>query len=203
MAAAASWGFPVSRAARRRLDHPQGLVVDPTGAADLPVGRRLAAKLGVSSADLVAAALVNEALRVVARCYREQAAPAAFVDALASLEQRAGPEAVAPTLDRPVEAYAPEPAVAPATAASTPPAPPMPVARPRALEELLLLWLANENPACRPLRELFDTKELEAHGTATSSALWASSSPGSRSSVPTARTSSPCCAARRSHSPIR
>ena len=117
MAAAASWGFPFSKAARRRLDHRQGIVVDPTGATDLRAARLLAAKVGVSSADLVAAALVNEALRIVARRYREQAAPAAFADALASLEQRAGREAVAPTLDRMVEAYAPEePVPAPAAA---------------------------------------------------------------------------------------
>ena len=118
MAAAASWGFPFSKSARRRFAHRQGIVVDPTGATDLRAARLLAAKVGVSSADLVAAALVNEALRVVARRYREQAAPAAFADALASLEQRAGREAVAPTLDRLVQSYAPEdPVPAPAAAA--------------------------------------------------------------------------------------
>jgi glycosidase len=145
MAASRSWGFPFSKAARRRLDHPQGLVVDPTGGTDLRAARRLAAKLGMGGADLVAAALVNEALRVVARRYAEQAAPAAFTDATASLERGAGGAAVEPTLDRLVEAYAPEPTAE----------------RSLALEELLHLWLAEANPACRPLRELFEAKEME------------------------------------------
>ncbi|MCX7030220.1 MAG: alpha-amylase family glycosyl hydrolase, partial [Spirochaetes bacterium] len=166
MAASGSWGFPFSKVARRRLDHRQGLVVDPTGAADLRAARTLAAKLGVSSADLVAAALVNEALRIVARRYREQAAPAAFTDALESLERRTGSEVVEPTLDWMVDAYAPEPApgpAAPAPSAAAQPAPPasQPVTRPLALEELLHLWLADANPACGPLRGLFDPKELE------------------------------------------
>jgi len=150
MAASGSWGFPFSRSARRRLDHPQGLVVGPTGATDLAAARRLAAKLGVSGADLVAAALVNEALRIVARRYREQAAPAAFADALASLELLGGAGAVQPTLVRVTEAYAPEPPVSAEAAAPV-----------LALEELLHLWLAEANPACAPFAALLDTKELD------------------------------------------
>ena len=149
MAASGSWGFPFSKSARRRLDHPQGLVVGPTGATDLLAARRLAAKLGVSGADLVAAALVNEALRIVAQRYCEQAAPAAFAGAIASLEERTSREVVAPALDRMVEAYAPDAA------------PPQPPAPPRALEEMLHLWLAEANPACGPLSELFNPRELE------------------------------------------
>ena len=49
MAAAISWGFPVSRAARRRFDHDARLAVDSTGLADLRAARALAAKLGTSS----------------------------------------------------------------------------------------------------------------------------------------------------------
>ncbi len=90
MAQTMSWGFPISRAARRRLDHDARLAVSPTGPSALHTARALAAKLGTGAGDLVAATLVNEALRIVTRRYREQAAPSAFADALASLEQRPG-----------------------------------------------------------------------------------------------------------------
>jgi glycosidase len=146
MAEAMSWGFPISRAARRRLDHDARLAVAPTSLVDLRAARALAARLGASAADLVAATLVNEALRIVARRYREQAAPSAFADALASLEERAGPEAVVPTLERLAGEYAPGPET--------------PVDPTRALEELLHLWLADANPACGPLRPLFDPQTL-------------------------------------------
>ena len=139
MAATGSWGFPFSKAARRRLDHRQGIVVDPAGAADLRAARLLATKLGVSSADLVAAALVNEALRIVAGKYREQAAPAAFTDALAWLQERAGRDAVDPTLDRLVEAYAPEPAAGQPEAAAPQPAE---AGRPQELEGLAFSFAA-------------------------------------------------------------
>jgi glycosidase len=167
MSASGSWGFPFSKSARRRLDHPLGLVVGPTGATDLLAARRLAAKLGVSGADLVAAALVNESLRIVAQRYGEQAAPTAFGKAVAALEQLAGRETVGPALDRMVEAYGPEPAAAPdqsaapAAPAAGAAAPSLPLAPARVLEEMLHVWLTVANPACGPLAGLFDTKELD------------------------------------------
>ena len=150
MEGAGPWGFPFTRSARRRFDRRAGLVVGPTGAVDLAAARLLAAKLGASSADLVAAALVNEALRIVALRFREQAAPSAFADALSWLEERLGAEVVAATLDRLRGAYAPEPA---ATGDLVAPV--------RALEELLHLWLVDANHACGPLRALFDPRELD------------------------------------------
>ncbi len=153
MAETGSWGFPFTKSARRLFERGAGLVVGPTGAVDLAAARRLAAKLGASGADLVAAALVDEALRTVARRYCEQAAPTAFIDALASLEERAGLSAVSAMLDRVVEAYAPEPAAAAEPPAAVPPA--------RALQELLHLWLVDANPACVPFRALFDPRALD------------------------------------------
>jgi len=80
-------------------------------------------------------------------------------DALVWLDTRFGREAVNRALDAWVEIF--DRAPAPAGSDLEPhPAAPRPSAE-TALEGLLLVWLANRNPALAPLRDLFDDEALE------------------------------------------
>ena len=147
MAAAASWGFPFSKAARRRarLIARGSSWIRPAARTS---GRRGCSprRLGVSSADLVAAALVNEALRDRRSPVPRAGRPAAFADALASLEAaRRAARRWNPTLDADLSEATPPRIRVPASARTR-------RAARVALEEMLHLWLADANPAFGPLR---------------------------------------------------
>ena len=116
----------------------------------------------VRAGHLNAMGLIDEILHHVAAQYRAQRSARAFTDALARLDTALGRAAVDAVLRRFTELF-PPPAVyrgeidaaahlAGATAGVS--------HRELALEEVLLLWLANANPAFTPFNELFNDAEL-------------------------------------------
>ncbi len=178
--------FHVSRAARRRygFEEPlfalRGRALFPNFAAS----RRFAQQINrereargdtgatVRAGDVSAMALLDEILHHVIELYRQERNPQATVQALAALEDRLGREVVDATLRTFVEHF-PTLAVLRGErtpdeylAAETDGTPNREVA----LEEALLLWLANMNPAYAPLGELFDDRPLE-EGSAYAAAI--------------------------------
>jgi glycosidase len=119
-------------------------------------------ELAVHPGALNAMGLIDEALHVIIAQYRRERDPLALVDALKWFSSRLGDEALENVLLNFVESF-----------------PPISVYRGQltatewlrgssdnvsnravALEELVLLWLANINRAFRPFRELFDDETL-------------------------------------------
>jgi glycosidase len=160
--------FHVARQARDRygIDDPfvrdDGTVVLP----DPSTARRFAAAINaarpsaaeasqpIEPAELYAMGLIHEILHHVVGLYLEQAQPAAFgsiVDALDEIPGR-------PAVDRVLDAFE---TAFPGSAAYRG-EPSEPATRETLLEELLLLWLENANPAFEPFRELFDDQPLAA-----------------------------------------
>jgi glycosidase len=181
--------FHVSRAARDQLGL-EGSLFRSTGNVILPdfrAARELARRINevvdaallperaVRAGRLNAMALIDEILHDVARIFREKAAPDALERASADLSRAVGEEPLQALLLAFVERFPPlavyEGSVSAASwlaGASEPPAGTL--ARPvpnreLALEELVLLRLANENPAFAPFRFLFDEEALAAPGT--------------------------------------
>jgi hypothetical protein len=116
----------------------------------------------VRAGQINAMGLIDELLHWVAALYRQQRNPQALAQALEWLDERLGRDAIDGVLRRFVDEF-----------------PPVPVYRgllspddylsgetdgishrQQALEELLLLWLANANPAFAPFQELFDDTAL-------------------------------------------
>ncbi len=116
----------------------------------------------VQAGELNAMGLIDEALHRLVAAYRNQVDPRAMSDALGALERRLGAERVAETLEAFVAAFP----TADGYRASVPAATWLAGStdgvgnREIALEELLLLWLANANPAFGPADELFDDEVL-------------------------------------------
>ncbi len=169
--------FHISRKARDELEVESSLftstgnVIIPDFAAARSLARRINEKVDASllpektvrAGRLNAMALIDEILHDVARLYREGPAPSAFSLALGAMESSIGPA----ELDRLLLAFIKD-------------FPPLDVYRegtePRAwlsaapggipnrilaLEEFVLLRLANENPAFAPYRFLFDDGSRE------------------------------------------
>jgi hypothetical protein len=171
--------FHVSRSSRERYDFDDALF-SSTGHvvfADFPAARRFAYQINARrdperegsarASELNAMALLDELMHHVVRQYREQVGKSIFQEAEESLRGRLGDEAVEATLTRFCELF-----------------PPRDVyrgdqsveeyldseeeglsGRERAFEELLLLWIQNQNPAYEAYSELFDDQDLET-GTA-------------------------------------
>ncbi len=116
----------------------------------------------VKAGQINAMGLIDEILHYVAGLYREQVNPQVLRQALESLQARHGKRAVDETLRRfldefpPVAVYRGEVDPAAYFEGSTAGVP----HRQLILEELLLLWLANANPAFSPFLELFDDRTL-------------------------------------------
>jgi glycosidase len=115
---------------------------------------RQPADRGVSAGGLQAAALLHDfGHRLIARCSRALERPL-MDDALDWLEERSGVDVVAATL----APIAGELGLDNQTGTSE-------AVGPYLLEEVLLLRLANRNPALAPIRDLFDDRPIEAaHG---------------------------------------
>ncbi len=170
--------FHVSRAARDRygFDDPLFSITGNVVFADLQASRAFAHRMNtvreaeqhperaVAPGSLNAMGLIDEVLHLVVATYREHRDPRAMTDALAWFEARLGRAA----LDRALLEFADRfPTVSvyrgDLTAASwlngvsgnVP-------HRAVALEELMMLWLANLNRAFKPFRELFDDAALAA-----------------------------------------
>jgi len=181
--------FHVSRAARDELGI-EGSLFRTTGNVILPdfhAARLLAKRINekvdaallperaVRAGRLNAMALIDEILHDVARLFRETAVPGAFAKALADLERALGAKALDGLLLAFVERFPPlsvyegresaaawlgaataRDGAAPSTGATN---------RELAVEELILLRLANENPAFAQFRFLFDESVLAVPGS--------------------------------------
>ncbi len=125
----------------------------------------------ISASEIHALGLIDEVLHLVVARHRRQRAPRLWAEALAALEADHGREAVDQLLLAFVDEFppsavyrnevAPEAYLAGETAGES--------HRELALEELVMLWLANRNPAFTPYRELFDDEGLRratAYGSA-------------------------------------
>lgn len=116
----------------------------------------------VQASQVNAMGLIDEMLHLLVRDYLEQH-PTAMQQALASLEDKLGPRAVEQALRTfaalfpPIRVYRGEISLEDYLAGSSEGRP----NREILLEELLMLWMANANPAFRPLAELFEDEALE------------------------------------------
>ncbi|MCC6146303.1 MAG: alpha-amylase [Anaerolineaceae bacterium] len=170
--------FHVSRQARDRYQFDQSLF-SLTGNvifANFPAVRLFAQKINarrdlsqssghtVQAGQLNAMGLIDEILHFVVTLYRRQKNPAIMLQAYAWLEEKVGKTALENTLEEfcaqfpPLAVYQQEIALEAYLNASTEGTPNRLVA----LEEMLLLWLANQNPAFHPFNELFDDTSLSA-----------------------------------------
>ncbi len=179
--------FHVSREARDFLALDEALftttgnIILPDFHASRALARRINERVDASilpertvrAGRLNAMALIDEILHDVARLYREKAEPGAFAQVLADLDKELGTAATEQLLlifvqrFPPIEVYRGEasaqdwlaglPAVALAGGGQETAS----LRHEQALEELLLLRLANENPAFGPFKFLFDETLLD------------------------------------------
>ena len=169
--------FHISRSARDLYDFDQSLF-SLTGnviLANFHASRVFAQKMNsrrdllrypeaaVKAGQINAMGLIDEILHFVVQRFQAEVSPKAMNRALSFLEKRIGPDELNRTLLQfadqfpPVAAYrnrtAPKSWLEGRTAGVS--------HRQLAIEELLLLWLANQNPAFSPYLELFDDDLLE------------------------------------------
>ena len=117
----------------------------------------------VRAGQINALGLIDEILHLVIALYRQQRNPRAMQEALDWLEEKLGRETINTTLQRftqefpPVAVYRRQISVDEYLAGESGGVP----NRQLAMEELLMLWIANANPACAPYMELFDDSDLE------------------------------------------
>jgi glycosidase len=117
---------------------------------DVGTARNVAHQLGVGAGDLHAAGLLSEAAQAVVGAYVREVDPDAVDEALAALDGTLGQSTVDRVLDAFSDAYAEGPGS---------------MARETALVGVLSAWLANTNPAYRPLTTLTDDAALRGTGT--------------------------------------
>lgn len=169
--------FHVSRAARERYRFDEELFSWSGNVlfANVAASRRFAEKMNrqrdverhpertIYPGALNAMALIDELLHVLVARYREQRDPKVMVDALGWFQARVGPESLDKTLLEFTAHFPPQEVYIGRRSAQewlndatggTP-------HRAIALEEMMMLWLANANPAFRRFNELFDDGELE------------------------------------------
>ena len=168
--------FHISKAARihyefdRALFQTSGNVIIP----DFPAARAFARRMNeradperypgrvVHAAELNAMGLIDEILHHAVEIYRRTVNPNVMADAIAALTAELPPEELERALAQFVEQFPPlvvirdgrDPAVYLAGATEGRPN------REIALEELMMLWLANVNPAFKAFDELFDDADL-------------------------------------------
>jgi glycosidase len=171
-----SFEFHVSRDARQRYEFDEALfgLSGNVVFADYGAARRFANAMNaqrdltadpartVRPGDINAMGLVDEILHYVVELYRRQRNPAALAGGLAALDQDLGTETLEQVLtvfaDRfpTVAAYRGEQSASDYLAGQTNGIP----NRQIALEELLMVWLANGNPAFGQYEELFEDTPL-------------------------------------------
>src|SRR5579884_3402427 len=176
MKASPTFEFHVSRAARIRYGFAETLfsLTGNVVFADLAASRDFAHRMNqVRNAEahpelaahpgaLNAMGLIDEALHAVIASYRQERDPQVMIDAIAFFESRLGREALDQALLSFTDQFPPVPVFKGEITADrwlaqftggTP-------HRAVALEELMMLWLSNLNPAYKPYRELFDDQQL-------------------------------------------
>jgi len=169
--------FHVSRAARERYRFEEELFSWNGNVlfANVAASRRFAEKMNrqrdvgtypdrtIYPGALNAMALIDELLHALVARYREQRDPKVMVDALRWFQSRVGSEALDKTLSQftahfpPREVYTGTQSAEQWLAGFSGVTPHRAVA----LEEMMMLWLANANPAFRRFNELFNDDELE------------------------------------------
>jgi len=116
----------------------------------------------VRAGQISAMGLIDEFLHYVVRLYREQENPRAIEMALSSLEERLGRTGVDAALAKfaqefpPLAVYRRQISTENYLEGQTAGTPHREVL----LEEMLMLWLTNANPACSPYKELYDDTSL-------------------------------------------
>ncbi|MCI0519575.1 MAG: alpha-amylase [Chloroflexi bacterium] len=116
----------------------------------------------VQAGQINALGLLDEILHMAVAAYRQERNPQVMAKALAWLNERVGSEHVEAALRKftedfpPVAVYRRQASVAETLDGETGGTPHREVA----LEELLMLWVTNANPACASYGELFDDSEL-------------------------------------------
>ncbi len=169
--------FHISRSLRDRLKLDD-LLFSYTGNvvfANVAASRRLAQKLNeirgaetnpertVNAGALFAMGLIDELNHALVARYRREIDPSVLTEAVRWFEKQAGPEAVERLLRAFTEqfpnmaVYRGELSAAEWLRGETEGLP----NREAALEELMMLWLSNSNPAFLPYRELFEDSELK------------------------------------------
>ncbi|MEI6308253.1 MAG: alpha-amylase family glycosyl hydrolase [bacterium] len=173
--------FRISRRARLRYGFEKGLFT-PTGkiAADTPLAARSLARRidevrnaklfperSVRAGEINAFGLLAGAMHAVIRLYRQAAVPDPFFTALNSLKDHLGKQSVDLLIQRYQEEFFPvtQPQPQPQIVTDLPDEGDPGIA----LEELILLWLDNANPALAPFHDLFGGSELQ--GTAYDEAI--------------------------------
>ncbi|NMC78487.1 MAG: alpha-amylase, partial [Chloroflexi bacterium] len=170
--------FHISRQARERYQFDQSLYQYRGNVifADFHAARLFAQKINqqqdlvnfperaVKAGQINAMGLIDEILHHVIALYRQQKEPTVMERALLWLEERVGAARLDQALTRftrdfpPAEVYQQHQTVEEYLKGSHDGL----SNRAAALEELLMLWVANKNPAFAPYLELFDDGQLEA-----------------------------------------
>ena len=168
--------FHVSRLAREKYDFDQsifrfdGNVIFTDFLAARKFTQRINRRLdllnfpekAVKAGDINAIGLIDEILHLVVSLYRKNIDSKVMGNALETLEKTYGEEAIDQALSRFIEAYPPisvykgEISAEEYLASESKGTP----NRQIALEEMLMLWLTNRNPAVSPFSELFDDTRL-------------------------------------------
>jgi len=169
--------FHISNQTRQRYDFDQAIFTFNGNVifADFLAARLFAQKMNdqrdlirypeqaIKAGQLIAMGMIDEILHVIIEQYREQRNPDAIAKALAWLEQNIGAEDVDKALLQftrefpPMAVYQGQLSIEDYLAGETNGIP----HREIAIEEMLMLWLANANPAFGPYQELFDDSQLE------------------------------------------
>jgi hypothetical protein len=116
----------------------------------------------IRAGQINAMGLIDEIMHLVVNLYDRQASQGVMEKAYAALEKRTGPETLNKVLRQftaqfpPVRVYRGQASVEEYLAEETDGVPNRAVA----LEELLMLWVANMNPAFEPFQELFNDQSL-------------------------------------------
>jgi glycosidase len=135
------------------------------------LNERRPAERSVSASDIYALGLIDEALHLVVARHRRESAPQLWADAIALLGEEMGRGPIDQLLLAFVEEFPPTPVFRSEISAEDYLAGETDGEdhREAALEELVLMWLANRNPAFEPFRELFDDdvlRQTTAYGAA-------------------------------------
>jgi glycosidase len=166
--------FHISRAARSFYDFDENLFSLNGNVifANFLATRRFAQKMNatrdllanpeltVRAGSINAMGLIDEILHYVFRLYRQQVEPAVLGQALSFLEEKLGAQSLQEMLLRFCQEFPPLPLIRGESSAKVYLA--REETRESTLEELILLWLANANPAFSPFQELFDITGLQA-----------------------------------------
>jgi len=156
--------FHISAAARKKYGCDKGLfsISGNVILADLGAARQLAYKMNrsgvqITAGQLAAMGLIDELQHYVIAQYRARVNPKAFSQALAHLDRELSPDDTKGCLTEFVKTFPPllvhrrQITLAEYLKGSTAKVPHQEIS----LEEMLLLWTANQNPALEPFGELF------------------------------------------------